>query len=44
MSRIQNPIKSDNMPLRPLMGARAFAKWEIDFMGPIDPPAYRTQA
>ena len=32
------------MPLRPLMGARAFAKWGIDFVGPIDPPAYRTQA
>ena len=32
------------MPLCPLMGARAFAKWGIDFVGPIDPPAYRTQA
>ena len=32
------------MPLYPLMGARAFAKWGIDFVGPIDPPAYRTQA
>ena len=27
-----------------LMGARAFSKWGIDFVGPIDPPAYRTQA
>ena len=27
----------------PLIGARAFAKWGIDFVGPIDPPAYRTQ-
>ncbi|MCO5595168.1 hypothetical protein L7F22_049207 [Adiantum nelumboides] len=34
----------DNMPLRPMMGARAFAKWEIDFVGPIAPPAYRTHA
>ena len=32
------------MPLHPLMGARAFAKWGLDFVGPIDPPAYRTQA
>ena len=32
------------MPLCPLMGARAFAKWGIDFVGPIDPLAYRTQA
>ena len=26
------------------MGARAFEKWGIDFFGPIDPPAYKTQA
>ena len=32
------------MPLQPLMGARAFAKWGINFVGPIDPPPYRTQA
>ena len=32
------------MPLQPLMGARAFAKWGIDFVGPIDPSTYRTQA
>ena len=32
------------MPLRSLMEARAFAKWDIDFKGPIDPPTYRTQA
>ena len=34
----------DDMPLRPMMGARAFAKWGIDFVGPIDPPAMRTHA
>ena len=32
------------MPLRPMMGARVFAKWVIDFIGPIDPPTMRTQA
>ena len=32
------------MPLRPMMGARAFATWVIDFVGPIDPPAHRTHA
>ena len=32
------------MPLRPMMGARTFAKWGIDFVGPIDPPATRTHA
>lgn len=29
------PIRRDEMPLRPMMGARAFAKWGIDFVGPI---------
>ena len=40
--RFKKLIRMDNMPLRPLMGARAFAKWGIDFVRPIDPPAYRT--
>ena len=31
------------MPQRPLMGAKAFAKWGINFVGPINPPAWRTQ-
>lgn len=30
------------MPLRPMIGVRAFAKWGIDFVGPINPAAYRT--
>ena len=37
-------MRKDNMPLRPMMGARAFAKWGIDFVGPINPPAHRTKA
>ncbi len=32
------------MPLRPMMGARTFAKWGIDFVGPITPPAHKTHA
>ncbi|MCO5600928.1 hypothetical protein L7F22_055045 [Adiantum nelumboides] len=32
------------MPLRPMMGARAFTKWGIDFVGPIAPFAYRMHA
>ena len=32
------------MPLRPMMGARAFAKWGIDFVGPIESPAHKTHA
>ena len=31
------------MPLRPMMGAQAFAKWGIYFVGPINPPAHRTK-
>ena len=42
--RYKAPIRRDKMPLRPMMGARAFAKWGIDFVGPIDPPAHRTHA
>ena len=36
--------RRDEMPLQPMMGARAFAKWGIDFVRPIDPPAHRTHA
>ena len=32
----------DDMPLRPMMGARAFVKKGIDFVGPIDPLAMET--
>ena len=37
-------MRRDDMPLRPMIGARAFAKWGIDFVGPIDPLAMRTHA
>ena len=32
------------MPLQPMMGARAFAKWGIDFVRPIDSLAHKTHA
>ena len=41
--RTSAPVRKDNMPLLPMMGARAFAKWGIDFVGPIHPPTYKTQ-
>ena len=37
--RYKAPMHRDDMPFRPMMGARAFAKWGIDFVGPIKPPA-----
>ena len=37
--RVKPPRAMDSMPLRPIMSARAFAKWGIDFVGPIKPPA-----
>ena len=32
------------MPLRPIMSARAFAKWVIDLVGPIRPPTKGSRA
>ena len=37
--RVKPPRAMDSMPLKPIMSARAFAKWGIDFVGPIKPPA-----
>ena len=42
--RTKVPIRKDNMPLRPMIGVRTFAKWGIDFAGPINPPEYRTNS
>ena len=42
--RSKTPTMYDNMPLRPMMSTRAFAKWGIDFVGPIKPPARGSHA
>ncbi|MCO5577836.1 hypothetical protein L7F22_049587 [Adiantum nelumboides] len=42
--RTKTPRDRDDMPLRPMMGARAFAKWGINFVGPIAPPAYKSHS
>ena len=36
--RVKPPRAMGSMPLRPIMLARAFAKWGIDFVGPIKLP------
>ncbi|MCO5590321.1 hypothetical protein L7F22_044290 [Adiantum nelumboides] len=40
--RTETLREHDDMPLKPMMEARAFAKWEKDFVELIEPPAYRT--
>ena len=40
--RFEKPMRSNNMSMRPLMRARAFTKWGMDFVGPKNPLAYRT--
>ena len=42
--RTKPPVAREEMPLRPIMATRAFAKWGIDFVGPIKPPARHTHA
>ena len=37
--QVKAPIHRDEMPLRPMMGARDFSKWAIDLISPIGPLA-----
>eukprot|EP00253_Pinus_taeda_P003425 PITA_03425 len=42
--RIGRPSQRDELPLNPQVSLQPFEKWEVDFVGPIQPPSKKTGA